>query len=197
MHVAEIKNDEDLQKAIARLDEIWSAKPGDSDWEERYELVERVAVYEDEHVLIPPPDPIDAIRFRMEQSGMRDKDLVGFIGSPSKVSEVLSGKRALSKEMIRRLHEGLGIPLRSLLGVSDNAPDGFVSVEWMLPIKVVQAVTNAARKAQITEEQWITQNLNKVIANTKNEGEIITGKGIGFSSVVGWTFEDEEMPKAA
>lgn len=64
-----IKNDEDLQKAIARLDKIWSVRAGDHDWEERCELVERIASYEDEHVHIEPPDPIEAAKFRMEQEG--------------------------------------------------------------------------------------------------------------------------------
>jgi HTH-type transcriptional regulator/antitoxin HigA len=159
MHWDEIKNDEELETAGARLDQIWSAKRGDPDWEERSKLVELISAYEDEHVHIPPPDPIEAIKFRMEHGGLCNKDIVPYIGSPSKVSEVLSGKRSLSKEMIRKLHQGLEIPLKSLLGIADDIPEGFVRVEWTLPSDVVHAVTVAAQSFQLTEEQWVAEHL--------------------------------------
>jgi len=76
-------------------------------------LVER---YEDEHYPMDLPDPVSAIKFRMEQQGLRSKDLVPYIGSASKVSEVLSGRRALSLAMIRNLVEGLGITAKVLIG---------------------------------------------------------------------------------
>jgi len=169
----EIKNKEDLERALARLEEIWPARPGDDDWEERSNLVERIAAYEDRHVQIMPPDPVDAILFRMEQGGLRPKDLVPFIGSAPRVSEVLSGKRGLSKEMIRRLHEGLGIPLKSLLGVADDVPDGFVQVDWVLPVDVVQNVTAASMESGISEEEWVARAL-MVTASAKGDGEAIT-----------------------
>ena len=87
-------------------------------FEERAGLVARINEYEEQRCEIRPPDPVTAILFRMEQAGLQQKHLVEHIGSPSKVSEVLAGKRSLSKEMIRRLHQGLGIPLASLLGVA-------------------------------------------------------------------------------
>jgi len=77
-----------------------------------------VADYEAQHCSVMPPGPIEAIKFRMEQQGLKPVDLVPFIGSRSKVSEVLSGKRELSLAMRQRLHEGLGIPARSLLGTA-------------------------------------------------------------------------------
>ena len=170
-----IKNGDDLDKAIARLDEIWLAKPGDSDWEERSALVEGITAYEDENVHIPPPDPIDAILFRMEQGGLRAKDLVPFIGSASKVSEVLNRTRGLSKVMICRLHEGLGIPLASLLGIAPEVPDDSVQVDWVLPSDVVSNVTTSAEAAGISVWEWVTQSLvaiawasgNPVISNKK------------------------------
>ena len=82
--------------------------------------------YEDEHYPIEMPDPISAIKFRMEQQGLKQKDLVPFIGSQPKVSAVLNGKRELSKEMIRKLHDGLGIPLEVLMnrpGSENTEPD--------------------------------------------------------------------------
>ncbi len=80
--------------------------------QERSPLVE---AYEEKHYPIALPNPISAIKFRMEQQGLKQSDLIPYIGSKSKVSEVLSGKRALSKQMIRALHEGLNIPLEVLI----------------------------------------------------------------------------------
>ena len=148
-----IKNDSDLRNAFNRLDEIWSAKPGDADWEERCALIDQVEQYEDSTVEIPPPSPVDAILFRMEQGNLRNKDLVPYIGSAPKVSEVLAGKRNLSKEMIRKLHIGLGIPLNSLLGVPDSIPEGFAQVEWILPVDVVNSIVRVANYLKISEEE--------------------------------------------
>jgi HTH-type transcriptional regulator/antitoxin HigA len=74
-----------------------------------------ISAYEEQHDPINLPDPIAAIQFRMEQHGLRQADLVSYIGNKSKVSEVLSGKRPLSLSMIRKLHKGLGIPLEVLV----------------------------------------------------------------------------------
>ena len=74
-----------------------------------------VATYEQEHFPIDPPDPVEAILFRMEQEGLTRKDMTVYIGSPSKVSEVLNRKRPLSLSMIRALHQGLGIPAEILV----------------------------------------------------------------------------------
>ena len=74
-----------------------------------------VESYEKERFPIAPPDPVDADRFRMDQAGLSQRDLVSYLGSKSKVSEVLSGKRPLTLSMIRALHDGLGIPADVLL----------------------------------------------------------------------------------
>jgi HTH-type transcriptional regulator/antitoxin HigA len=78
-------------------------------------LTTLVEAYEDRHFSINLPDPISAIKFRMEQLKLSQKDLVPYLGSPSKVSEILSGKRALSLSMIRSLHQHLNIPLEVLI----------------------------------------------------------------------------------
>lgn len=78
-------------------------------------LIEIIGQYEDEHYPIAMPTPIEAIQFRMDQMGMKQQDLVQYIGSKSKVSEVLSGKRKLSLQMIRSLYQGLGISLEVLV----------------------------------------------------------------------------------
>ena len=110
-----IKSEEDYNIALNRIEEIFDAKPGSPEFDEMELLVKLVEIYEDEKYPISVPDPISAIKFRMEQQGLKNKDLIPYIGSKSKVSEVLSGKRALSLNMIRKLNEGLGIPAEVLI----------------------------------------------------------------------------------
>ena len=110
-----IKTEKDHQAALARLDEIFEAESGTPDGDEAELLTALIQMYEKEKYPIDLPDPIAAIRFRMEQQGLQAKDLVSYIGSASKVSEVLAGRRELSKTMIRNLSTGLGIPAEVLL----------------------------------------------------------------------------------
>jgi HTH-type transcriptional regulator/antitoxin HigA len=93
------------------------AKPGSPDEDELRLLGLLVEHYEQEHYPIGSPTPLEAIEFFMNQNNLTNADMVKYLGSPSKVSEVLSGKRALSKTMIRKLVEGLGIPAEILLEV--------------------------------------------------------------------------------
>lgn len=113
-----IKNSKDHAEMLKRLEELMIAdpKPGTPQDEEMELLAFLIADYESRTVKIPSATPAEAIRFRMEQSGLNQQDLVPFIGSKGRVSEVLSGKRELTLAMVRKLHEGLGIPLKSLVG---------------------------------------------------------------------------------
>jgi len=110
-----IKTKKDYRAAMARIDEIFDAVSGTSEGEELELLATLVELYESKAFPIDLPDPLTAIRFRMEQQGLKPKDMVPYIGSPSKVSEVLSGQRSLSLSMIRNLVEGLGIPAEVML----------------------------------------------------------------------------------
>ena len=110
-----IQTEAENEAALARLDEIFDAKPGTPDGDEVELLVALIEAYERVAYPIDLPDPIEAIRFRMEQAELREEDLIPFIGSASEVSEILSGKRPLSIAMIRRLVSGLGIPAEVLL----------------------------------------------------------------------------------
>jgi HTH-type transcriptional regulator/antitoxin HigA len=110
-----IKNEAGYEAALARIDELMDADPGTREGDELELLVTLVELYEKKAHPVGLPDPVEAIRFRMEQLGLKQKDLAPFIGSPSKVSEILSGQRPLSISMIRRLHEGLGIPAEVLV----------------------------------------------------------------------------------
>ena len=105
-----IKTEAEYEAALARVAEMMDAQPGSPDEQELELFALLVEQYEQEHFPIAPPDPVEAILFRMEQEGLTRKDLAAYIGSPSKVSEVLNRKRPLSLSMIRALHRGLGIP---------------------------------------------------------------------------------------
>ena len=110
-----IKTEDEYAEALARVEMLMNAKPGSSK-EEELELwsllVER---YEEEHFPIDLPDPVEAIKFRMQQEGLRQKDLEKFFPGKNRVSEILNHKRPLSIGMIRALHRGLGIPAEVLL----------------------------------------------------------------------------------
>ena len=116
MEIQPIRTDADHGSALARIAELMSAEPGTPDGDELDVIATLVEAYEQKRFPIEPADPIEAITFRMEQFGLGRKDLEPFIGSRHRVSEVLNRRRGLSLEMIRRLHEGLNIPLEVLVG---------------------------------------------------------------------------------
>jgi len=115
MTIKLIKNETDYNIALARVDEIFDAAPSTAEGDELDLLTSLIELYESKNFPMDMPDPITAIRFRMNQLGFRAKDLIPYIGSGSKVSEVLSGKRPLSLSMIRKLNTELGIPAEILL----------------------------------------------------------------------------------
>jgi len=110
-----IKTEADYDAAMARIDELLDAKPGTPQADELEVLSILVELFEKKTFPIDLPDPISAIRFRMEQQGLEAKDLVPYLGSPSKVSEVLAGHRNLSLSMIRKLVDELGVPANVLV----------------------------------------------------------------------------------
>ena len=105
-----IKTEAEYKATLARIEAIFDAKPGTAKGDELELLLLLVETYEDQTYPIDLPDPIEALRFRMDQVGLKPKDLIPYIGSKSKVSEVLSGQRPLSLTMIRKLVMGLHIP---------------------------------------------------------------------------------------
>jgi HTH-type transcriptional regulator / antitoxin HigA len=105
-----IKSEAQYETTLARIEQIFDAKPGTARGDELELLLLLVETYEDSAYPIDLPDPIAALRFPMEQEGLKAKDLVPYIGSKSKVSEVLSGHRPLSLTMIRKLVAGLHFP---------------------------------------------------------------------------------------
>jgi len=115
MNIKPIRNDNDLQNAFQQLEGIFQATEGTPAYDDMEILVTLIEAYENKHYPISPPDPIEAIKFRMEQQGLTAKDLEVFIGGSGRVSEILNRKRPLSLRMIKHLHDGLNIPYESLL----------------------------------------------------------------------------------
>jgi len=112
-----IKNDADYENALSKAEKLidLDPDPGTEAGDELELLTLLIKHYEDEHFPMETPDPIDAIRFRMEQQGLLQKSLIPYIGSKSKVSEILARKRPLTLKMIRALNKALNIPAEILL----------------------------------------------------------------------------------
>jgi HTH-type transcriptional regulator/antitoxin HigA len=110
-----IRSKRDYEAALAEIERLWGAKAGTLEGDRLDVLATLIEAYEAEHYPIDPPDPIEAIKFRMEQQGLTRKDLEEIIGTRTRIAEVLNRKRGLSITMIRRLHERLGISAEVLI----------------------------------------------------------------------------------
>ncbi|HIO97805.1 MAG TPA: transcriptional regulator [Leucothrix sp.] len=115
MDIQPIKNEKDYDQALADIEVLWGAEEGTEKGDKLDVLLVLAENYEGKHHQISPPDPIEAIKFRMEQQGLTRKDLEPFIGGRGRVSEVMNYRRGLSISMIRSLHANLSIPLESLV----------------------------------------------------------------------------------
>lgn len=115
MDIRPIKNEQDYNSALSRIEKLWGAKLDTPEGDELDILITLVESYEMKHYPIAPPDPIDAVKFRMEQMGLTSADMVQYLGSQSRVSEVLNRKRSLTLGMIKSLYKELKIPADILL----------------------------------------------------------------------------------
>lgn len=115
MQIKPIRTVADNDAALKRIEQLFDAEPNTPEGDELEVLITLVSAFEDAHFTIEAPDPIAAIQFRMEQQGLADADMVPFLGQRSRVSEVLNRQRRLSLNMIRKLNEGLKIPLDCLV----------------------------------------------------------------------------------
>ncbi len=120
MEIRPIRTKADYRAALKEVEALMSARAGTREGERLDVLVTLIEAYEKKQFPLELPDPIEAIKFRMEQSGLAPKDLVPMIGQINRVYEVLNGKRQLTLQMIRRLHRQLGIPAESLIGDADH-----------------------------------------------------------------------------
>lgn len=115
MEIKPIRSEEDYQEALKNLEIVFDTKKGTPEGDELEVLSILIDKYENEHFPIDLPDPIEAIKFRMEQMDMKPKDLAEVLGFKSRVSEILNKKRKLSLEMIRKLNASLHIPTEVLV----------------------------------------------------------------------------------
>jgi HTH-type transcriptional regulator / antitoxin HigA len=115
MEIKPIRTNADYERALQEIQRLWGAKEGTAEGDRLDVLATLVDAYEQKHFPIDTPEPIEAIRFRLEQQGLDERALVGVIGGRSRVYEVMRRKRPLSLDMIRRLHERFGIPAEVLI----------------------------------------------------------------------------------
>jgi len=118
MNIHPIKTEDDYCNAMQRIDVLMDALPGTEEGDELDVLATLVEAYERNHFPIDSPDPVEAILFRMEQMGIDRKALEPFLGGRNRVSEVLNRKRNLSMSQVRKLHDGLNIPLENLVNTN-------------------------------------------------------------------------------
>jgi HTH-type transcriptional regulator/antitoxin HigA len=115
MDIKPIRAEADYERALRRVEELWDSPEGSVESDELDILTTLIEAYEREHYPIDLPDPVEAIRFRLEQKGKDFRALIGVIGQRTRVYEVMRGKRPLSLNMIRNLHEKLEIPAEVLI----------------------------------------------------------------------------------
>ena len=116
-----IRTEADHTAAVTRIAELWAAQPGTQAHDELEVLGVLVSAYEDDNWPILPPHPVEAIKFHMEQNGLKQTDLARVIGSVSRASEILNGRRPLTLEMIRAIRAAWSVPLESLVARSQRA----------------------------------------------------------------------------
>jgi HTH-type transcriptional regulator/antitoxin HigA len=120
MEIKPIRTKADYRVALKQIETLMSARAGSTKGERLDVMVTLVEAYEKKHYAFDSPDPVESIKFRMEQMELSPKDLVPMIGQINRVYEILNGKRPLTLQMIRRLHQQLGIPAESLIKEPDQ-----------------------------------------------------------------------------
>lgn len=117
MDITPIKSQRDYRRVLREIEGLMGARRNSRDGDRLDVLVTLVEAWERKHYRLDLPDPVEAIRYHMEQNGLQPRDLIPFIGGRNRVHEVLNRRRELTINMIRRLHEGLGIPAESLIKI--------------------------------------------------------------------------------
>ncbi|MGK2873059.1 MAG: helix-turn-helix domain-containing protein [Alphaproteobacteria bacterium] len=120
MNISPVKTQRDYRRTLKEIEGLMGAKRGTPDGDRLDILATLVEAWEAKHYVLDLPDPVEAIRYHMDQGGLEPRDLIPFIGSSNRVYEVLNRKRPLTLKMIWRLHTGLGIPAESLIKTGQN-----------------------------------------------------------------------------
>jgi HTH-type transcriptional regulator/antitoxin HigA len=121
MAIHPIRTEADHHAALTRIEALWDAQPGTPEHDDLEVLAILVSAYEEKRWPILPPDPVEAIKFHMEQNAFRQKDLAEVIGSESRASEILNRRRPLTVQMIKAIHAAWSVPLESLIGLGNRA----------------------------------------------------------------------------
>jgi HTH-type transcriptional regulator/antitoxin HigA len=194
-----IKTDAEYKEALGALQELLTLDPDPGTEEaERLELLSLVIHdYESKQFSFLPPDPVEAIKFRMEQQGLTQRDLVPYIGSRSKVSEVLWRKRPLTLSMIRALYEGLGIPAEALLPRTTAPVDQELKVDWSrFPLGemikrhwIVADTSEIATKGRELLEQFLfpLKGRSALMSLYRRSEHIRSGRGMDRYALTAWT----------
>lgn len=169
-----IKTEVDYNLALNRIEQLMDATSGSPEADELELLTALVEMYEDQHFPMDLPDPVEAIKFRMEQLRLKQQDLVPFMGSRSKVSEVLNRKKPLTLSMMRGLNKGLDIPAEVLLREAGAVfPEGFSDIEWSrFPV------------VEMAKRGWISENEGYTGKNEELMRDLIARAG-GIEAVSG------------
>jgi HTH-type transcriptional regulator/antitoxin HigA len=120
MDIAPIKSQRDYRRVLREIEGLMGARRNSREGDRLDVLVTLVEAWDRKHYRFDLPDPVEAIKYHMEQNGLQPRDLIPFIGSRNRVHEVLNRRRELTINMIRRLHEGLGIPAESLIKIGQQ-----------------------------------------------------------------------------
>jgi HTH-type transcriptional regulator / antitoxin HigA len=191
-----IRSETDYEAALIQVERLWGAPSGTPEGDRLDVLATLIDVYESEHDPIDPPDPIEAIKFRMEQQGFTRKDLEGILGSRTRVAEVLNRRRGLSINMIRRLYERLKISAEVLIRPSPSAS----SIAAILP-----AAQSTTKEEQLSmDEYWVYQNwthdrarVHRAVCSFCNHGQGIHGKSSDRNGEWRGPFTDRDAAFAA
>jgi HTH-type transcriptional regulator/antitoxin HigA len=201
MTINAIKNETDYSAALARIEALIeeNPQPGSPEADELDALTTLVEAYESKVFPTEPPDPVDAILFRMEQQDLSQRDLVPFIGSRSKVSEVLARKRPLTLPMIRALHFGLGIPAASLIREPILDPSNGHTVEWgRFPLNIMARrgwIKNRKPTSQGDAEEAVRNflaplgSLSGLLAAYRKSDHIRSARSMDDYALLAWTAE--------
>ncbi len=174
MNIRPVKTDQDYDLTLARIEDLWGAEPGSYEGDELEVLLTLVTAYESANHPVPLPSPIEAIRFVMDQKGLNQADLIPYIGSRPRVSEILNGKRNLTLKMIRSLHSKLGIPAEVLIQDRAVFPKDGEAINWdSFPI------------SEIVKRKWVTG------LDPKTQAEEIVRHLASFSSSDDYLFENQ------
>jgi len=193
-----IKNESEYNAALSRIDQLMSSRRNSEANDELELLSVLTEIYEDKNYPVLPPDPIDAIKFRMEQSGLKPKDLVPLMGSRAKVSEILGGKRPLTLSLIRTLHEKLGVPAAVLLRErtpssleKDVADPGkfpweeIVDRNWLSPI--FRGTVQEARRNCVELSRYLLRNLQREDVQVALFRRNVRGARFDPHALLAWT----------